>query len=128
MWDVNRVSSYPHSYFNTTIFEKPTDSPTYMHKRSYHNSHVFISVPKSQFECAMIICSNHDDQLEAISCDHSKEEFDIAKTKALLLNRNIFLEVDNPTKPNVSLDLTYITSPTSTTLQFRIDMGTTRFF
>ena len=76
----------------------------------------------------MIICSNHDDQIEAISCDHSKEELDIAKTKALLLNRNIFLEVDNPTKPNVSLDLTYITSPTSTTLQFRIDGGTTRFF
>ena len=110
-------------YLNTKIFVKPTDSPTYLHRRSYHNSHVFKSVPTSQFKRAIIICSNHDDQIEAInymyqkfiSCDYSKEELDIAKTKALLLNRNNLLKLDNPTKPTASPDLTYILSPTATT-------------
>ena len=50
-----------------------------------------------------------------ISCGYSKEELDNAKTKALLLNRNNLLKLDNPINPTTSPDLTYNPSPTAPT-------------
>ena len=78
----------------TKLFVKPTDSPTYVHRRSYHNQHVFKSLPYSQFRRAVVIWSEPTDRQEAVDymydkfvkCGYSEEELDSAKATALSLN------------------------------------------
>ena len=50
----------------TRLFVKPTDSPTYLKRRSYHNQHVFKALPYSQFRRAVVVCSDISDREEAI--------------------------------------------------------------
>ena len=37
------------------LFVKPTDSPTYIIRRRYHNQHVFKALPQSQFRRAVVV-------------------------------------------------------------------------
>ena len=101
----------------TKLYVKPTDSPTYLNRRSYHNKHTFKSLPVSQFRRAIVICSEPEDQLEAINymymkfmkCGYSAEELDVAKSKALSLNRNDLLNIDTIDTP-----LQSVANPSST--------------
>ena len=101
----------------TKLYVKPTDSPTYLNRRSYHNKHTFKSLPVSQFRRAIVICSEPEDQLEAIDymyhkfvkCGYSEEELNVAKAKALSLNRQDMLKFDNTdvaTPPDPVIDST----------------------
>ena len=83
----------------TKLFVKPTDSPTYLNCRSYHNQHVFKSLPYSQFRRAVVVCSDPSDRVEAIDymygkflkCGYRPEDLDEAKSVALGLNRSQIL-------------------------------------
>ena len=81
------------------MFVKPTDSPTYLNRRSYHDRHVFKSLPFSQFRRAVVVCSDASTRQEAVDymygkflkCGYSKEELDTARVTALSLNREQIL-------------------------------------
>ena len=83
----------------TRLFVKPTDSPTYLNRRSYHNQHVFKALPYSQFRRAVLVCSDISDREEAIDymygkfikCGYKAEDLDEAKSIALGLNRSELL-------------------------------------
>ena len=108
----------------TKLFVKPTDSPTYLNRRSYHNQHVFKSLPYSQFRRAVVICSDPSDRQEAVNymfikCGCSEEELNPAKETALSLNREQILGITSSNQPPVNPQpSTSTTGPPPRTLTF----------
>ena len=111
----------------TKLFVKPTDSPTYLNRRSYHNHHVFKSLPYSQFRRAVVICSDPSDRQEAVNymydkftkCGYSEEELNSAKETALSLNREQILGTTSSNQPPVNPPpSTSTTGPPPRTLTF----------
>ena len=110
----------------TKLFVKPTDSPTYLNRRSYHNHHVFKSLPYSQFRRAVVICSDPTDRQEAVDymynkfvkCGYSEEELDSAKATALNLNREQILGITPTQSPVNPPPPTSTSGPPPKTLTF----------
>ena len=88
----------------TKMYVKPTDASRYLHRRSDHGSHTFRSTPFSQFRRAIVICSNEEDQTKSIAymskkfidSGYKQTEIDVAREKALQLDRN---EILSPARP-----------------------------
>ena len=88
----------------TNLFVKPTDSPTYLNRRSYHSQHVFKSLPYSQFRRAVLVCSDPSDRAAAIEymqdkylkCGYKEEDLNQAKSLALALDRGVILGLNPP--------------------------------
>ena len=92
----------------TKMYVKPTDASRYLHRRSDHGSHTFRSTPFSQFRRAIVICSNEEDQIKSIAymsnkfidSGYKQTEIDVAREKALQLDRN---EILSPARPGEDL-------------------------
>ena len=90
----------------TKMFVKPTDASRYLHRRSDHGSHTFRSTPFSQFRRAIVICSSEEDQMQSINymakkfidSGYKQAEIDIAKEKALKIDRREILGTPKPIK------------------------------
>ena len=99
----------------TSLYIKPTDSPTYVHRRSYHSTHVFKSLPSTQFRRASLICSNLTSRKKAIDhmftkflkSGYKEENLITAKETALALDRNILL-YGHSTNVTVNQDTTNV--------------------
>ena len=100
----------------TTLFIKPTDSPVYLNRRSFHSKHSFRSLPYSQFRRAVVICSNCTDRVDSINymygkfltCGYSEVELYINKFKALSLCRETILEKSHNENIAASNNLTFV--------------------
>ena len=97
----------------TKLFIKPTDASRYLHRRSDHRPHTFRSTTFSQFRRAVVICSNKDERVQAISymarkfvnSGYKQAEIDTAQEKALHLDRMEILKTlprPNEDKPRIS--------------------------
>ena len=83
--------------FTTKLFVKPTDASRYLHRRSDHGAHTFRSIPYLQYRRAVVLSSDENDKTESmnymtkkfLNSGYSQEELDVAREKALLVNRNI---------------------------------------
>ena len=90
----------------TKMFVKPTDASRYLHRRSDHGTHTFRSTPFSQFRRAIVICSKEEDRVRSImymakkftDSGYKQAEIDIAKDKALKLDRNELLGTPKPSE------------------------------
>ena len=93
------VNIHPNGVLTTKMYVKPTDATRYLHRRSDHSPHTFVSIPFSQFRRAVVLCSEPDEKIRCINYIAEKlknsgfynEEIENAKQKALALNRDEIL-------------------------------------
>ena len=98
------ISLKSNGKLETKLFVKPTDASRYLNRRSDHGPHTFKSTPFSQFRRAVVICSNDDDRNQSIlymakkfmDSGYKQTEIDVAKEKALSLNRETILGTSIP--------------------------------
>ena len=84
----------------TCLFVKPTDAKRYLHRKSDHSLHTFKSTPYSQFQRAVVACSDPADRdhfidkmlCKFIDSGYVKEELLAVKEKALLIDRDEVLK------------------------------------
>ena len=96
------ITLNPDSSLSTKMYVKPTDATRYLNRRSDHSPHTFVSIPFSQFRRAVVLCSDPTEKIKCMDYIAEKllnsgfkvEEINVAKEKALQLDRNKILSTD----------------------------------
>ena len=114
-------------YLVTDMYIKPTDSPNLLNRGSFAPSHLFTSVPYTQYRRASLICSTNelrDKQYQRITDKlvnngYSLDELIVSQERAKLLDRSNILQIADPqqsingiqnNEQNVTVSLSFVTN------------------